>query len=88
MTLSGRTPDPTFLRTKSDLDAFRSAYHQAQSMIALRHGDSAPISLFPAVPAPIAVLCGRERLPKARPPLRVFDNDRAKGGFTFQLEIS
>ena len=45
------------------------------------------IDLFPAVPAPIAVLCGRELLPKVHPKLRVYDNDRDAGGFTFKLEV-
>jgi hypothetical protein len=55
--------------------------------IAARHGDDQPISIFPAVPAPIAVSIGKDRLPKARAPLRLYDNDTAKGGFTFQMEI-
>ena len=88
MTLDGVTPNPAFLKCRRDADAFRVAYHQAQAMIVEHHGDVHPISLFPATPAPIAVLLGRERLRKVRPPLRVFDNDRSKGGFTEQLEIS
>ena len=87
MTLEGRTPSPTFLERRSDLDGFSTAYHNVQSEIAAAYGDQSALHLFPAVPAPIAVLCGRERLPKPRPPLHVYDNDRAKGGFTFQLEI-
>ena len=46
------------------------------------------IALFPAVPAPVAVLCGRERLPKVHPALHVYDYDKNAGGFTFQLEVT
>lgn len=80
-------PTPTFLNCARDLIAFRTFWHETQSKIAARHGDDQPISIFPAVPAPIAVSIGKDRLPKARAPLRLYDNDTAKGGFTFQMEI-
>lgn len=87
ITLNGMTPQPTFLRQKRDLDAFRSVYQEAIATILKTHGPLDTIDLFPAVTAPIAVLCGRELLPKVHPKLRVFDNDRDAGGFTFKLEV-
>jgi SMODS-associated and fused to various effectors sensor domain len=51
------------------------------------HGLVEAINLFPAVPAPIAVLCGRELLPKVHPRLRVYDYNKNNGGFTFALEV-
>lgn len=87
ITLDGMTPQPTFLRQKQDLDAFRAVYQEAIATILQTHGALDTIDLFPAVPAPIAVLCGRELLPKVHPKLRVFDNDRDAGGFTFKLEV-
>lgn len=87
ITLESQTPQPTFLRQKQDLDAFRLAYQEAIATILQKHGPLDAIDLFPAMPAPIAVLCGRELLPKVHPKLRVFDNDRTAGGFTFKLEV-
>jgi SMODS-associated and fused to various effectors sensor domain len=86
--LAGQTPRPTFLRTRQDLEGFRTAYQEALGLIAHHHGLVRSIEFFPAVPAPVAVLCGRELLPKAHPTLRVWDYDKKKGGFTFQLEVN
>lgn len=88
ITLAGQTPRPTFLRTRRDLEGFRTAFQEVVGRIAKHHGRLRAIDLFPAVPAPVAVLCGRELLPKVHPALRVWDQDKAKGGFTFQLEVN
>lgn len=88
MTLGGRTPDRTFLRTRDDLAAFRSAWISLQAEVSRLFGVSAPINLFPAVPAPIAVLCGRARHPKAQGNLIVYDLRRDLGGFHRILEVS
>jgi len=88
ITLTGQTPRPTFLRTRRDLEGFRTAFQEVIGRIAKHHGRLRAIDLFPAVPAPVAVLCGRELLPKVHPALRVWDQDKAKGGFTFQLEVN
>lgn len=88
ITLSGQTPRPTFLQTRRDLEGFRTAFQEVVGRIAKHHGRLRAIDLFPAVPAPVAVLCGRELLPKVHPALRVWDQDKAKGGFTFQLEVN
>jgi len=88
LTLDGPTPKPTYLRLRQDLENFRSAYQEALGTIVRDHGLLKTIDLFPAVPPPVAVLCGRELLPKVHPGLRVFDYDKRKGGFTFQLEVT
>jgi hypothetical protein len=88
ITLDGATPAPTFLRTRADLDAFKVSYHAALGTIAKHHPALAAIDVFPAVPAPIAVVCGRELLPRVHPALRVYDNDKAKGGFSYQLTLN
>jgi hypothetical protein len=88
ITPKGMTPDPTFLRSEQDLHNFRVAYQQALGIIVRNHGLIQVIHLFPAVPAPVAVLCGRELLPKAYPGLLVYDYDKSKGGFTLQLRIN
>lgn len=88
MTLSHGVPNPTFLNSKDDLENFRIAYQQAIAAIVRDHPGIKSVCLFPAVPAPVAVLCGRECLPRVHPALRVYDNDKDKGGFTHQLTIN
>lgn len=88
ITLADQTPRPTFLRKRQDLEGFRTAYQKALGLISQKHGLVQAIEFFPAVPAPVAVLCGRELLPKVHPRLRVWDYDKKKGGFTFQLEVN
>lgn len=88
LTLKDMVPRATFLRTRQDLENFRNAYQSALGIIVRDHGMIEKIHLFPAVPAPIAVLCGRELLPKVHPALLVYDYDKAKVGFTNQLEVN
>jgi hypothetical protein len=88
ITLAGQVPSTGFLRTASDLEAFREAFQEAIGIIGQQHGAIEAIDVFPAVPAPIAVLVGRELLPKAHPALRVWDKDKRKGGFIYQLEVN
>ena len=42
----------------------------------------------PAVPAPIAVALGYDLLPKVDPALRMFDYDKASGGFLEKLIVN
>jgi CBASS immunity sensor of nucleotide second messenger signals/HNH endonuclease len=88
LTLDGKSPDPTFLRTKRDLEGFRVAYQSGLSAIMQKHGMLKSLHVFPAVPAPIAILCGRELLPKVHPELLVYDFDKSKVGFNFQLKVN
>jgi hypothetical protein len=82
------TPTPTVLRRKMDLNNFRVAYQEVLGTIVRDHGLIDAIHLFPAVPAPVAILCGRELLPKVHPSLVVYDYDKTKAGFTLQLRIN
>jgi SMODS-associated and fused to various effectors sensor domain len=87
LTLKGVIPNTTFLRTRRDLENFRSAYQIALGTITQEHAGLGTLHLFPAVPAPVAVLCGRELLPKVHPRLWVYDYNKANNGFTFALEV-
>lgn len=85
---NGVVPSPTYLRLKQDVTAFREKYLQSLRIIARDHGQLNEIHIFPAVPAPIAVLCGREILPKIEPALLVYDNDKNKGGFKLIFKVN
>jgi hypothetical protein len=75
------------LRLRQDLENFRIVYQEALATIIKTHGLVEAIDLFPAVPAPIAILCGRELLAKVHPRLRVYDYNKNTGGFSFALEV-
>ncbi len=81
-------PTPEFLTYRSRLNKFRVLYRQVLSEIRAKYGGDCLVHLFPAIPAPIALLCGKEILPKSDPHVRVYDNDKAKGGFVPTLTIS
>lgn len=84
--VEGATPE--FLKYKSRLQKFRVVYRQALTDIRAKYGDKCVIHLFSAIPAPVAVLCGKELLPKSDPSVLVYDNDKTKGGFAPILTIN
>lgn len=88
LTLEGQAPHTMFLNTKADLTAFRTAYQRLLGEISARHPALDTTHLFPAVPVPIAVLCGHDLLNKSHPSLTVYDHDKVKGGFTYQLKVN
>lgn len=88
LTLKDQTPNTMFLNTRANLDTFRVAYQQLLGEIVAKHGMLDTIHLFPAVPIPIAVMCGHDLLSKTHPALRVYDHDKVKGGFTYQLTVN
>jgi hypothetical protein len=88
ITLVGQTPNPGFLRRAADLDEFAVTYQGALREIAQNHGSLDELHLFPAIPAPVAVHCGRALLPKIDPTLVVYDADKAKGGFNLTIRVN
>jgi hypothetical protein len=88
ITLATGTPRPSYLRMREDLDRFKDVYEGARSSIRRDHAGLAALHLFPAVPAPVAVLCGRELLPKVDPALIVYDRDKNNGGFQQILRVN
>lgn len=86
--ISMEAPNTGFLSQKSRLEKFRVKYREILSRIRARHGEDVRIHLFPAVPAPIAVLCGRELLPKSDPSVIVYDHEKDKGGFVRILTVN
>jgi SMODS-associated and fused to various effectors sensor domain/HNH endonuclease len=86
--LSGQTPNVDFLRQRRDLEEFRIVYRNFLSVLMKEHPDIKELHVFPAVPAPIAVACGHDLLPKVHPSLLVYDYDRKAGGFTMGLRVN
>jgi len=81
ITINTLEPNPDFLRSKEDINNFKKKYLYCISKIHRKHPKLLEIHLFLAVPAPIAVLCGRERLPNAHAPLVIYNYNRKRGGY-------
>lgn len=88
ITLADGLPRPEFLRLERDLQRFKEVYETARRTIARDHGSIPELHLFAAVPAPVAIMCGRDLYPAVDPTLVVYQNDRATGGFTLILRTN
>jgi hypothetical protein len=88
VTLAKGLPNPGFLRLRQDLVAFQRVYQEVLATVVKEHGLVDEIHLFPAVPAPVAVICGREPLPKVHPALIIYDYNKHKGGFGPTIRIN
>jgi hypothetical protein len=86
ITLKGQEPNREFLRLRDDLVRFRRVYQEALATIVKNHDSIEELHLFPAVPAPVAIACGQELLPKVHPDLIVYDN--VKGTFRPAITIN
>jgi hypothetical protein len=81
-----RLPGVECLRRREDLDSFRRTYRDALRDIDRSHGQLAKLHVFPAVPAPAAVACGMDVMPKAHPALAVYDY--VKGVFRHSITLN
>ncbi len=88
ITLQNQVPNPDFLKQRDDLEKFASTYRLSLATIMSDHGKLDTLHLFPAVPAPVAVVCGYELLPKVYPTIVVHDYDKSEGGFKFSIRIN
>jgi len=81
------TPNYNFLRTEKDLFEFEKAFTTAVSEIKTRHPGLEFIEFFPAVPAPVAVVCGRSLNKNSDPKVKVFNTYNRKP-FQYSLTIN
>lgn len=88
LTLEGQAPNPSFMNTMEDLERFRTAYQQALAAIRLEKPDVSEVHLFPAIPIPVALCCGRELLEKAHPCLVVYDRNKKTDKFQYALRVN
>jgi hypothetical protein len=86
ITLKRQEPNREFLRLRDDLLRFRRVYQEALATIVKNHDSIKELHLFPAVPAPVAIACGQELLPKIHPDLIIYDN--VKGTFRPAITIN
>ena len=88
ITIAAEVPHPAFLRQREDLEAFRHRYRLLLARLRKESPGLRELHVFPAVPAPIAVACGFDLLPKVDPTLVVYDNLMKHGGFVERLRIN
>lgn len=84
---SNAPPGVTLIQSRIDLENFRGVYRTALTQIRQTHGSIEGLHLFPAVPSPVAILCGSELLPKVDPALLVYDYNKQTKGFSMKLEV-
>ena len=69
----GVAPSRTLLRSPKTLENFRDAYHRALSKIEHEFPGTTSVDYFLGVPAPAALICGRDVLRDVVPRVVVFD---------------
>lgn len=74
--LSSEVPTPGFLRTEEDLTKFRDVYRKFLSGLQVSHGTLDELAVIPAIPVPIAICLGMDRLPKIAPNIVIYDIDK------------
>ena len=86
ITLALEEPGVEFLRRREDLAAFRKIYRDSLEALSAEHGHLHELHLFLAAPAPVAIVCGMEVMPKAQPALVLYDN--VKGLFRPAITVN
>jgi len=86
ITLNNCNPNPEFLNSRNDLEEFRKEYRSFLSNLKQEMKDIERIHFLPAIPAPVAVHCGRELFKKVYPTLLVYDYDKKSEGFNLIYE--
>jgi len=82
----GVDPNRELVALESTLSAFRTVYQKLLREIERLHKGIKEIHLFPAIPVPIAVVCGRELLKNITPHLHVYD--KIGDEYKFTLEVN
>lgn len=80
-------PSNDFLKTTVQLSDFRKVCREVMVLIAARHGNSIPLSIFPAMPVACAVDLGRIRMPKSDMPWLIYDQSNKHSSFVLALKI-
>lgn len=86
--LTAENPNNDIMRRPEDLSEYKRLLRRILDRIKATHGEGTIIDVFPALPASAAVETGRTLMPKADLPLRVWDQNRAAGGFIETLTIT
>ena len=80
-------PNNDFLKSEDQLSKYRKVVRGLYAAIGQKHGISTPLSVFPAMPVACAVEFGRVRMPKANPPLVIYDQNHKHNKFIKAITI-
>lgn len=81
------TPGVNVVRTHEQVLAFGVIWRQLLTELYARYGADVTVHVFPALPVSLSVELGRVLLPKSDPEIRVYDFNRAQGGFQLALTL-
>lgn len=76
------------MKFKNHLSEFRIKCRHVLDKIKQVHGQSAEISVFPAMLPATAIELGRIWYPKADLPLKIYDQNSSRGGFIETITIN
>lgn len=85
--LNSDNPNYNFLRTEKDLYEFKKEFQNCISNIKSSYPGIKEIDLFPAVPAPVAILCGMSLNKNSDPSINIY-NTHKKSNFEYSLTIN
>ncbi|HWR14033.1 MAG TPA: SAVED domain-containing protein [Terriglobales bacterium] len=88
LTVANGSPCRTRINTRADLERFRVAYQELLGRIRRDHPGAEAVHLFAAVPAPVAVTCGREVLRKIDPVIHVYDFEKVASRYVYALKVN
>jgi len=77
-----------FLQSRSQLSEFRKNMRRLMISIKEKHGQTTPLSVFPAMPVACAVEFGRIRMPKADMPWIIYDQNNKEKKFIRAIQIA
>ncbi len=82
----GKDPNRSLITARESLHTFQRKYQSILRSIEVEHGTKSELHLFAAIPAPVAIVCGRELLKDVSPQLHVYD--RIREGYELALTIN
>lgn len=80
-------PHNDFMKSKQQLSSFRKCVRQMMVDIKNKHGNDAPLHIFPVMPVSCCIELGRARMPKADMPWVIYDHDIGTQNFNKSIEI-
>jgi len=86
-TITITKPSNDFLKSENQVSIFNETLKQLFDYIKSKHKKSSCIHIFPAMPIALAIELGRTWMPKADLPLKIYDENRAIGGFNHTITI-
>jgi hypothetical protein len=79
--IAAQGPHNDIFRRAEDVAALAKVFRTTLDDIKNAHGENAIVHLFPVIPVSAAIEVGRSWQPKAHPTLRIYDQNRKRGGF-------